>query len=182
VWLLSHDGLRPHDPDTVQAVVLERLRVGGLLLSRSLLDGWAEPLAGFPDPPAPSASTAGPRRNLYFSLLRFADGWVLYGPGGGYRISEGMARLWSCLDGRPQTGLRAALGEAAGLAGVTDDDVAAAVCQLRERGLAESACQGGQARPARPGGPLSIADSPDPDLDAGVPAGPAGPAVSPLAG
>jgi hypothetical protein len=179
VWGLVHDGLLPHEPGTVRAVVAERLQVGGLLLSRALLDGWAEPLAGFPDPaPAgPAAVPAGPRRNLYSAPLRFADGWVLQGPVGGYRTRAGLVRLWSRLDGRPQAGLRAALAaEAADLADITGEDVDAAVGQLQERGLAECARPGTAARPARPGGPLFIADAPDAGLGTGGPAhSPVGP-------
>jgi hypothetical protein len=170
-WRLTHDSLRAADPEAVRTVVTERLRDGGFLLSRALLDGWAEPLTRVPAPRGPAPGPAGPRRNPYFAPLRFADGWVLPGPDGGYRTSAGLIRLWSYLDGRPQAGLRAAVAaEAADLAGLTDDEVDAAVGQLAERGLAEGARPGTAPRSARSGGPLFIADAPDPGLGVGGPA------------
>jgi nuclear transport factor 2 (NTF2) superfamily protein len=103
LWRLAHPGVHPESgswPGEVRALAEDRLWAGGLLLASCAVEGWDKPLDLLPPVPA-RPDAAGPRRNRYFTPLRFADGLALAGPGGGYEVTEHTLRLWRQLDGRP---------------------------------------------------------------------------------
>ncbi|HEY2948380.1 MAG TPA: hypothetical protein VGJ53_08285 [Micromonosporaceae bacterium] len=125
------------DPETIAAVVRERLSVGSLLLSWCAVDGWDRPLDHLPAPTVPPPA-AGPRRAGAYTPIRFLDGWALIGPEDGYEVSEELVRLWRRLDGRPLSDIIATLPEAEpALAGHGEYQIRAAVGMLADVGAVE---------------------------------------------
>ncbi|GLZ29810.1 hypothetical protein Lesp02_20000 [Lentzea sp. NBRC 105346] len=80
----------------------QRLNAAAVLLAWCATDGWEGLPGTLPAPPGEWPPYApGPLRNVYFTPLRFADGWALIGPEDGFEVSECVVRLWGGLDGRP---------------------------------------------------------------------------------
>jgi hypothetical protein len=90
LWRLLNQAFPDSVDDRVREVAEHRLRVGNLLVSCGVLDGWDKPLDRLP---APGQET-DPLRSPYFAPIRFADGLALMGPGRGYEVNEATVRLW----------------------------------------------------------------------------------------
>jgi hypothetical protein len=99
-WELLQDPGWPPDPQRARALVDRRLALATYLVGRAALDGWQEPLHTLPPRPQPVAD-GGPTRSRWFCPIRFGQLWGLAGPDAGYRITEGVVRIWLALDGRP---------------------------------------------------------------------------------
>lgn len=162
LWQLCRNGF-PADtaptPAQARAVAEERLLTGNLLLSWAEVEGWAKPLARLPEPGGRLAwsGSAGPRRSPYFTPVRFAADWTLFGPTRTYRTTEAVVRLWRRLAGRPpEQAVRDLAGAEPELAARPIGDIEVAVAALRRIGAVEdSVGQSGQVWPDRDGTPAT---------------------------
>ncbi|WP_410634198.1 hypothetical protein [Amycolatopsis sp. cmx-4-83] len=80
--------------DDVETVAAHRLRVGNLLLSWCVTEGWDKPLAELPPPAAAETS----RRSPYFAPVRFSDGIALMSAEEAYAVDESVVAAWRDAD------------------------------------------------------------------------------------
>ncbi|NUP15824.1 MAG: hypothetical protein HOZ81_06960 [Streptomyces sp.] len=82
--------------ESVEERCRARAALASYLCAKASLDGWEFPLMEI-EPF--EQGREGPRRDPFFTLLRFGDGIGLAGPDKGFKVSPDAARLWLGLDG-----------------------------------------------------------------------------------
>lgn len=86
------------DQHAIRSLLARRLAFASRILSFCAISAY-DPLLSHISLYSVPNSSKGPRRNPYYTLIRFSDGFALRGPSCGFELSPIVAEVWALLDG-----------------------------------------------------------------------------------